>query len=469
MKIMLVVPPNSLEERYGKLKNVGALYPSMGLAAIGAVAEERGHEVKILDCEAFGYSYAELENKIKDYRPQIVGMQTYCNTINRCRQIAEQIKTNIAPDIKIVLGGVQATLFPEEYAQDKNIDFIVKGEGELVFENLLKAIENNGDFASVKGLVWKINGRIINNENESLVENLDELPFPSRHLFQPDKYYPSAQIRGKRTFHIITSRGCPFRCGFCSCHKTFGRTYRFMSAARVIREIKYLVEEYRADSLHFYDDTLTIHKGRIMELCELMIKNKLTLPWACFTRVDKVDRELLQAMKRSGCYQIFYGVESGTQRLLDIIDKDITLEQIKNAVQITKEEGIEALGSFIIGLPTETPEESERTIRFAIELDMDFAHCEIFTPHPGTQIFEIALKYGKLTTTDWNKFSTWSEEPVYMPDGRTPDELKKARDKFYIKFYLRPNFLLKRLPNLLKLPPSRIFKLIQNGLSILFY
>ncbi|MCK4325574.1 radical SAM protein, partial [bacterium] len=337
-----------------------------------------------------------------------------------------------------------------------------------VFENLLKALEKKTEFATVKGLVWKENGQVISNENERLIEDMDELPFPARHLFQLDRYHPSAQIRGRHVFHIITSRGCPYRCGYCSCHKTFGRTYRFMSAPRVLKEIRCLIKEYKADSLHFYDDTLTIHRGRIMELCDLMISSKLTLPWACFTRVDRVDRELLENMKRAGCYQIFYGVESATQRLLDIIDKDITLEQIRHAFKITKEEGIEALGSFIIGLPTETLAESQKTIDFAIEIDADFAHCEVLTPHPGTRLFETAMKHGQLVTTDWNRFSTWSEEPVYLPHGRTLDELKQTKKMFYRRFYMRPMFLLKRLFKLLKLPPGRILKLVQSGLSISF-
>ena len=242
MKILLVVPPNSLEERYGKLKNVGTVYPSLGLAAIGAIAEADGHEVKLIDCEAAGLSYNDLEGRIRAEQPQIIGMQTFCNTIERTLDIARCIKENINSNIKIVLGGVQATFFPTEYAANKNVDFVVVGEGEMVFKNLLLALQNNlVDFSAINGLIWKRqNGEIITNPQEALIKNLDLLPFPARHLFDWKLYHPSAQLRGKNTSLIITSRGCPFNCGFCFSHKTFGRTYRYMSPNRIIEEIRFL-------------------------------------------------------------------------------------------------------------------------------------------------------------------------------------------------------------------------------------
>ncbi|MFA4872284.1 MAG: radical SAM protein [Patescibacteria group bacterium] len=467
-KVLLIVPPNSLEERYGKLKFVGALYPSLGLAAIGAITEKAGFPVKVIDCEAEGLSYSDLEQKIKEYQPEVIGMQTFCNTINRAFEIAKRTKKSISRDIKIVLGGVQATLFPEKYAENQYVDFIVKGEGEIIFNNLLDALENNSaDFSHVPGLVWKKEGQIISNQNEKLITNLDDLPYPARHLFDSSKYYPSAQLRGKRIVHIITSRGCPFNCGFCSCHKTFGRSYRFMSTDRVINEIKYLKEKYRIDGLNFYDDTFTVNRPRIMELCDRLIKEKIKLPWICFTRVDCVDPELLKKMKEAGCYQVFYGVECATQRLLDIISKGFTLERIRQAFKWTKEAGLEVLASFIIGLPTETVEEAKKTLDFAIELGCDFAHWEVYTPHPGTNLFEIALQHGNLLTTDWNKFSPWSDEPVYLPFGRTIEELKSTKEWAYRKFYLRPFFILKRLYGIFKLPPDRIIRLVKSGLTMI--
>ncbi len=469
MKVLLIIPPNSLDERYGKLKFVGALYPSMGIAAIAAITEKAGFPVKIIDCEAEGFSYEALKDKIIDYQPDVIGMQTFCNTINRTFKIAELVKKEINPQIKIVLGGVQVTLFPEKYAADKNVDFVVKGEGEIIFENLLHNLaDGKNDFSDIKGLVWKNGDEIISNPPEMMIKDINTLPYPARHLFNLKKYYPSAQLRGKHVMHIITSRGCPFQCGFCSCHKTFGRSYRFMSAERVVEEIKFLQKEYQADSLYFYDDTLTVNKERIIELCNKIIEEKIKIPWACFTRADCVNEELLKKMHEAGCYQIFYGVECGAQRLLDLMKKGITLDQIREAIRLTKKYHIEALASFIIGLPTETVEEAKQTLKFAIELDVDFAHWEIYTPHPGTNLFDIAMQHGHLLTDDWNKFSTWGDDPVYLPDGRDPKELKQTKEWAYRKFYLRPIFLLKRIKGLFKLPLSRIWRLVQSGAVMIF-
>lgn len=468
-KILLIVPPNSLEERYGKLKFVGTMYPSMGLAAIGAIAEQEGHSVKIIDCEAAGYNYDQVEEKIREYKPDLIGMQTFCNTVNRALEIARRVKENIDLNIKIVLGGVQATLFPEEYASNKYVDFVVVGEGEIIFKNLLDVLENNGaDFSQVAGLVWKKDGQVISNLPEKLITDLDSLPIPARHLFDWSLYYPSAQLRGNKVFHIITSRGCPYRCGFCSCHKTFGHSYRFMSADRIIEEIKYLKKEHGADSLHFYDDTLTVNKERIAELCDKMIAEKINLPWACFTRVNCVTEELLQKMSDAGCYQIFYGVEAASDRLLQVMTKDISVQQIRNAFKWTKKAGVEALASFIIGLPTESVEDAKETLKFAIELDADFAHWEIYTPHPGTNLYQIAMQHGKVLTADLNKYSPWSDEPVYVADGWTAEELKATKEWIFRKFYLRPWFLLKRLRGFTKLPFNRIVKLVASGLTMVF-
>lgn len=464
-----MVPPNSLAERYGKLQVIGTVYPSLGLAAIGAVAEEGGHEVKLIDCEAIGLTYDDLEKEIRAYQPQMIGLQTFCNTIQRTLEIARRVKENVSSDIKIVFGGVQATFFPEEYAANKNVDFVVVGEGEIIFKNLLDAlVKNSTDFYHIPGLVWKKDGQIITNPPEKLIQNLDILPFPARHLFDWKLYHPSAQLRGKKTSLIITSRGCPFSCGFCFSHKTFGRTYRFMSPGRVIEEIKFLKEKYGVDGLQFYDDTLTLNKERIIKLCDLMISEKINLPWSCFTRVDCVTEELLKKMKAAGCYQIFYGVEAGNQRLLNLISKGITIEQIRNAFKWTRSADIEALASFIIGLPTETVEEARASVKFAKEINADYAHWELFTPYPGTNLYDIALAHGRLLTTDLNKYSPWSDDPVYLPFGRTIEELKETKRWIYRQFYMRPFFVLRRLRSLLHLPFIRILKLVKGGLIMIF-
>lgn len=467
MKILLIIPPFSEEERYGKLSAVGTLYPPLGLAYIAAVAEKLGHDVKVIESEAFGYSYEDIRQIFLDFDPEIVGMQTFLNTIDRCYKVAGMVK-EAKPDVKVVLGGVQVTICPENSIKNKWIDFIVFGEGEIVFENLLVALEKGSNFHAVDGLIWKKNGQAITNKPQGLIPDLDTILLPALHLFPMNRYHSSSQLRGKRTMNIMSSRGCPYRCAYCTSHMTFGKTFRYHSAARVIQEIKRLVNEYGADGIQFYDETFTLHKKRIIELCDAFMTSKtVQVPWACFTRVNCVDEDLLNKMKEAGCYQIFYGVESGVQRLLDLIQKDITLEKTKKAFSLTRKTGIESLASLMVGFPTETIEEARKTIDFTIEIDPDYAQWQKVTPFPGTKLYDIALKHGKLLTRDWTKFTAWNET-VYLTDGWTKEDLLMMEKEAFRRFYLRPKYLIRWLLRAGKLPPNKIFNLLITGIKKFF-
>jgi len=467
MKIMLIIPPITLEKRYGRLKDVGTLYPPLGLAYLAAMAEKMSCEVKIIDSEAEGYTYSNIEKQIEDFKPDLVGMQTYCTNIQQCNKVANIVKKH-SKKIKVVLGGAQVTIFPEESVKKENIDFVIVGEGEIVFEELIKTLKNNNsDFREVNGLVWKKKKKIIMNSKQELIKNLDSIPIPARHLFPIKKYHSSAQLRGKRTLNIMTSRGCPYRCAYCSGHISFGKTFRFFSPNRVIEEIISMIKDFKIDSIQFYDETFTVNRERVFDLCNALIKNNIKLPWACFTRVNLVDEELLKKMKEGGCYQIFFGVESGNQRLLDLIKKDITIEQAKNAIKLCKKVGIETFCSFMLNLPDETLEESWKTINFAIELDPDFVQFPITTPFPGTELYRIAKENGYFITEDWSKFMSW-DEIVYVSKGRSVEEIKKTVKQAYKKFYMRPNYIFKSINRLRKLPPSKIINLTKAGIKIFF-
>ena len=472
MRVLLIVPPNSQEERYGKLSNIGTLYPPLGLAYIAAVAEKEA-QIKVIDGEAMNYSYKDIENIAKEFKPDVVGMQTFCTTLNRCYKAAEILK-KLDKSIQIVLGGAQVTLEPKKTISNKNIDFGIYGEGEIPFKNLLNHIKNKkkkskekknkNRYSDIKGLIWKNKGKIKINPPQELIKNLDELPLPARYLFPMEKYHSSANLRGKRTLNIMTSRGCPYRCAYCAGSLIFGKTFRYNGTDKVIEELKELKEKYHADDIQFFDETFTANRQRVIDLCDKMIENKLNVEWSCFTRVNLVDKELLTKMKRAGCYQIFYGLESGVQRLLDLINKDITLEQSRKAMKMTHEAGIETWVSFMLGLPSETKEESEQTIKFAIEVDPTFVQFPITTPFPGTKLYELAGKYGKFLTTNMDDFTTW-DSVVFVSNGRTPEDVKAVVRKAYRKFYLRPEYIIKRAKNILKLPPRKIINLIKSAIS----
>ena len=390
-------------------------------------------------------------------------MQTYCTNINRVYKVAENLKKFL--DTKIVLGGAQATLDPVKTISNENIDFVICGEGETGLAWLLKSFEKE-NLPGIPGLVYKDEGEIKINKKGDLIKNLDEIPIPARHLVPMEKYHSSANLRGKRTLNIVTSRGCPYRCAYCAGPLIFGKTHRFHSVKRVIEEIKLLKERYKADSIQFFDETFTINRKRVIELCDEIIREKLGLEWSCFTRANLVDRELLRKMKQAGCYLIFYGLESGVRRLLDLIQKDITLEQSEEAVRMTHEAGIETWASFMLGLPSETKEDTEQTIDFAIKVNPTFVQFPITTPFPGTRLYDLALKYGKLKT-DWENFTTW-DKVVFISNGRTEKEIEKAVKKAYRRFYLRPASMLKRIKSVSKLPLKKSFALVKTAALTFF-
>jgi len=467
MKILFIVPPAALEERYGALTSAGAVYPSLGMAYLAAVALDLGHQVRIIDAEAEGMSMTRLEEELRLEQPQLIGLQTFCTTIRKCFTICDKAK-ELLPGVSTLLGGVQATLFPDECIIHPAVDYLVIGEGEQTFAELLRLIEEQGDPAAVDGLVWKRedSGEIVHNRPRALIEDLDQLPFPARHLLPMKKYRSGAQLRGRRTVHLMTSRGCPFNCGFCSSHEVFGRTHRFQSTERVLAEIGKVVEEQGADEIQFYDESFTANRKRVLDLCEGLRRSFPRLKWTCFTRTDLVQPDLLREMKRAGCYQIFYGVESGVPRLLELVNKRIPLEKTEQAFRWTSEAGIQITASFILTLPTETREETEQSIRFGIKLNPEFVYWLTFVPYPGTRLSEYALEVGTMTHSDMERYNVF-EDICYLPAGREPAEIEKTVRRAYRRFYLRPSYLLRHGWKYLRLPPGKILGLVQGGMKTL--
>ncbi len=462
LKVLFVVPPSSLRERYGDLLEAGALYPSMGLAYIAAVAEQQGYPVAVIDAEATGQDYPDIEKAIREYQPDVIGFQTFCANLPRCRKVAG-IAKSVNPDITVVFGGVQATLFPEEQLQDKNVDVVVRGEGELSFAALLNAIETHRDLADVRGIMFRnTSGECVATPPMDLIPSLDDLPRPALHLFPMESYHSSAQLRGSRTLHLLTSRGCPFQCSYCSGDLIFGRTFRFRSPEKVIEDIQWLISEYHIDGLQFYDETFTVNRDRVFALCDAMDRAGIRLPWAIFTRVDLVDEELLRRMHASGCYQIFFGVETGVPRLLKLIRKGTTLDQARNAFKLTRKIGIETVASFMLTLPGERTEDTQESIRFGIELDPDYIYWLTFVPYPGNDLAEIARQSGAIINDDPTTYNVFNEI-VYVPEGRNEEEIRKTVASAYRRFYLRPRYVIRQLRKLMQLPPQKSWHLIKGG------
>lgn len=452
IKILLINPPFFLEERYGKnLRHFGALSEPLGLAYIAANLEKYGYPVKILDCPALNIGIKDLETELKKDNYGIIGLTMLTPMYSKVKQSAEIIK-RILPESKIIAGGAHATALPKETLNDiKPIDFICIGEGENTMAELAEALEHNKPTDQIAGLAYRKNGEIAITRPREFEKNLDNFPPPARHLLPMEKY----TLTTSRTKGIgycptlIVARGCPFNCSYCS--HPFGRTFRHHSIKRIIDEIKELMDKYNIDQMNMEADTLTANKDFLMELCAEMERSGIgkKIKWTCESRVDTIDEEMLIAMKKAGCWQISYGVETGTQRLLDFINKGEKLEQFERIFKLTKKMGIAIRGFFMLGLPTETREESLQTIAFAKKLDPLWAQFTVAVPYPGTPLFEMLKTQNKIRTYDWNFYNTWAgwtgKELPFVPEGRTAEEIQKLQKRALISFYLRPKVFFRFL------------------------
>ncbi|MCK4353167.1 radical SAM protein [candidate division WOR-3 bacterium] len=342
------------------------------------------------------------------------------------------------------MGGIHPTLYPEETIAFPEIDYCVIGEGKNTFIKLLENLNDFKELKKTKGLIFKQDNQIINTGKADEVENLDLLPFPALHL-TPVYTYRFSLMRSPFTT-MITSRGCPYHCIFCDREK-LGNVYRVRSAENVVDEMEYYYKTYGIRDIYFQDNTFTVNKNRVIEICKEIRRRKFTFRWGARARTDTVDAELLSEMKSAGCERLDIGVESGCQEILDKMRKGITIEQIRNALITTNRAGIKSLAYFIIGMPYESREQMLQTIRFARELKSDFAVFTRLVPLPATQIYENAVKDGVIEDY-WKEFAK-SPQTNFSPKTwhyRYSDkEVTNLVRRAYKSYYLNPNFILKRL------------------------
>jgi anaerobic magnesium-protoporphyrin IX monomethyl ester cyclase len=465
MRILLVSSPIPEPTRWGrKLRDVRPVYMPLGLAMIAGVAERRGAEVRVVDCNVTPFREVEFAAMLREFRPDIVGIQVLIMSYGGSKPIARVVKETL-PEALVALGGPHATESGEAMLRDcPHFDVIVIGEGEATFEELMDAVADGSGPGAVAGLAWRDGADVRTSAARPFIPDIDALPYPARHLFPTDGYRYSPLLRGNNIFDLVTARGCPFRCTFC--HTKALPRFRMHSVERVISEIKMLRDTWHADALYFHDDVLTVNRRRTMELCDRMIDERLVVPWSCLTHVAVVDRELLEHMKAAGCYQIWFGIESGVQRLLDFVQKDFQLEQAVQALRHCNDAGIMAHTLFILGLPTETPEESEQTIRFAIKLDPCFAQFSLATPLRGTRMYEQMLdpSMGTIIDADESHYDVFTNA-VFVAKGRTVEELRALHRRAYRRFYLRPRYVAKILPHLMRYPLKSLYAFAKTSVK----
>ena len=309
-KVLLIVPPGTVEEHIGRLSGAAGELPMLGLAFIAAALRDQGHEVRIIDYEVNAWPMSRVEKDVREFKPDLVGMTAYITNMRRCGTVAGIVK-KADPTCTVILGGPQVTIFPDEAFHCPDIDMIALSEGEIIIRNVMNALRDEDALAKVKGIWYRRStGEVRKNPREVLVDNLDIFPAPALDLFDMQKYFPPVYIRGKRIAHLLTSRGCPFKCTFCETKLTFGRSFRYHSPERVIDDLGKLIEQ-GYDGFQFYDDIFTANKVRVEELCGAIIDKGWKIHWMCYTRTNTVSANS-QLMRKAGCYMISYGVNPPT-------------------------------------------------------------------------------------------------------------------------------------------------------------
>lgn len=413
-------------------------YLPMGLAYLAAVLEEKGSQVTVLDCIAQGIDQNQLKQKLAELNPDVVGISSMTPMALSTMMAAKGAK-EACPNTPVVLGGPHATFMDKDIlANEAAVDVIVRGEGEVTLAELTQRIVNGVGLNSADGITYRHQGQIVQNPDRPFIQNLDDLPFPAYKHFPLEKY----RLFGKLFFPVITSRGCPFQCSFCTTSRILGKQYRVRSPKNIGHELELLKREYGADSFTFYDDTLTLDKKRLYDICDEIKSRKLNIPWDCQTRVDQVSEEMFNKMKATNCQQVFFGAESGCQTVLNSVNKRTTVEQNEAAIKMAKKAGLFVAISIIIGYPGETAEMRKETFDFLRRTEPDDVYLCIATPYPGTELRKEVIRLGYQMSPDWSRYDTTT--PVFENPNLPDEEALRLRQEFYDSFY-SPKYALKHM------------------------
>lgn len=452
MKIALINPPAADVEWFGDEANFES---PLGLAMLAAFVRQQGHEPIIIDVAAERLSPDEVVERVRRHGAAIAGLTANTVMIPPAIRIAAQLQERL-PGVLVILGGKHVSAIPEDVHQGGRpvFDLSVIGEGEETLLEIVQTLAARGSKAAfladgaalerIRGIAFQRDGRMVKTPPRPFIEDLDGLPFPARDLLPVSRYKPVGN-RYKRlpAFAMVAIRGCPYPCTFCSEART---AVRFSSPARVIAEIEHLIERYGAREITFWDDTMTVNKKWMYDLCDRMIEKRLDIIWSCFAAINTITPDLLDRMKAAGCWNIFYGIESPDENLKKHIriQKFGSTEHVREVIKQTQAAGIEVRAAFMVGLPGETPELAMKTLQMAIDLEPDYAQWNYTVPYPGTELWDQMAKHGRLLTRHWGEFSNWY--PSYLPFAyRTADDLVRVRRDILRRFYLRPRYLLGRL------------------------
>jgi len=470
VKLLLINPPSE-NELLGNnpriIESERGFNPPLGLLYIAAyLRKNSSHEIAVIDAPSEHLSYSLLEKRIAAFAPDVVGITAMTFTMRDVLKTAGIVK-KLNDGTKCVLGGPHVFIYPDETINLPQVDFLILGEGEIVFKEFLDVYETKGDLSKVPSLVYKNNsGETVKTPLAPMIEDLDALPHPARDL-TPFERYSSLIFSRTPVTTVFTSRGCPYGCKFCL-RPHLGKKFRCRSAENVIGELEECVRMGIRDFL-IYDDTFTVIKKRVADICDLIIKKKLDIRWDCRARVDTVDEEILVKMKKAGCIGIHYGIESGSLKVLKNINKGITPEQARDVCALTRKIGLKVLTYFMIGLPGETMADMEETFSMMKSIRADYAHLTIFTPFPGTELYRFGMESGIIKKDHWKKFAENPEDdfvPPHWGENFTREDLHELLVRAYQGFYLRPGNITRILFNIRT--PGEFFRKARAGLKVMF-
>lgn len=432
MKILLIQP-------YSRSY---VIMPSLGLGYIAAVSVREGHEVTVLNCIKEKMGVDGFADYLRCRAFDVIGFQMFSYDLSVVAKMLAVIRA-LHPSVVTVAGGAHPSGDPIGLMMElPEMDFAFKGEAEIGFVRLLHVFERGGDLATVPGLAYREEGDVLVNPPQ-VVDDLDTLPMPAWELLLPETYPEAphgAFTRNFPTAPIIVTRGCPCQCTFCAGKSITGSRVRKRSIANVMVELELLAAR-GVREFHIEDENFTLDKKLVIEFCKTLHRSGLNMSWSLPSgvRIDTLDNELLELMERAGCYSLALGIEFGSNRTLAATRKGLTVELVRQKLELFKGRGIKVTGFFLFGVPGETLEEMQQTVELALELPLDRAQFNNFMPLPGSPLWESLSLEGRLGDVDWDRF--FVHDVAFCDEGIRPEQLKQLQRRAYLRFYLRPRII----------------------------
>lgn len=397
--LLINPPPISYLKRSNETFRSLASMPPIGLLSLASSTRAYGHSVKIIDMLSGDASEKEFRKVLLDNRWDAVGITAFTECYYNAIEIGKKVK-ELSPSTKVILGGAHPTFIYEEALKTGSVDFVVRGEGDFSFPALINMLGGDAKASAIQGIAYSRDGIVLKTPRKGFIHNLDELPFPAYDLIDIHDYlYPNVMVSG---------RGCPGRCIFCAAKALHGGKYRFKSAEKTVEEFERLYKMHRYPYIAFVDDAFTASSERLLRICKLLKNRKIGVEWSCESRCDAVSESILKEMHESGCIYIQFGMESGSQEILDKIGKRVTITQIENCVKWATQAGMEVKISYMIGHYPDTSDTITQTLKFAERLWEEYGvepAPSINTPFPGTFQYAYAEKLGiKILTKDWSQY-----------------------------------------------------------------